>query len=50
MFRVIAASAVATFVLLTASCCCTSEQKANPLRPLPQFQEVPAAPEINYAK
>lgn len=50
MFRVIAALAVSAFALLSASCCCTGEHKANPLRPLPQFQEVPAAPEIDYAK
>lgn len=50
MFRVIAAFAVSAFALLAASCCCTGEQKAPPLRPLPQFQEVPAAPEIDYAK
>ncbi len=50
MLRVIAALAVSTFALLSASCCCTGEQAANPLRPLPQFQEVPAAPEVDYAK
>jgi hypothetical protein len=50
MFRVIAALSVSAFALLSASCCCTGEPEANPLRPLPQFQEVPAAPEVDYAK
>jgi hypothetical protein len=50
MFRVLAALAVSAFALLSASCCCTGEPEANPLRPIPQFQEVPAAPEINYSK
>jgi hypothetical protein len=50
MFRVLAALAVSAFALLSASCCCTGEPGSNPLRPIPQFQEVPAAPEIDYAK
>jgi len=50
MFRVIAAVCLSAFALVSASCCCTGEPKANPLRPLPKFQEVPAAPEIDYAK
>jgi hypothetical protein len=50
MFRVLAAVCVSAFAVLSASCCCTGEPEANPLRPLPQFQEVPAAPEVNYAK
>jgi hypothetical protein len=50
MLRVISALAVSAFALLAASCCCTGEPEAKPLRPLPHFQEVPAAPEVNYAK
>ncbi|WP_193213464.1 hypothetical protein [Luteolibacter marinus] len=50
MFRVIAAVCVSAFALVSASCCCTGEPKAKPLRPLPQFQEVPAAPQVEYSK
>lgn len=50
MIRVIAAVCASFSALLAASCCCTSEPKAPPLRPLPQFQEVPAAPEVHYTK
>jgi hypothetical protein len=50
MFRAIAALCLSAFALVSASCCCTGEPKAKPLRPLPQFQEVPTAPEVDYAK
>ncbi len=50
MIRATAALCVSVFALLAASCCCTSETKAPPLRKLPHFQEVPAAPEVHYAK
>ncbi|HEY1121848.1 hypothetical protein [Luteolibacter soli] len=50
MLRIIAAVCVSAFAFLSASCCCTSEPKAAPLRPLPQFQEVPAAAEVHYSK
>ncbi len=50
MFRVIAALVVSSVALLSASCCCTGEQEANALRPLPHFREVPAAAEVEYAK
>lgn len=50
MTRAIAALCASAFAFLAASCCCTSETKAPPLRPLPHFQEVPAAPEVHYAK
>ncbi|MBX3740533.1 hypothetical protein OVA24_00390 [Luteolibacter sp. SL250] len=40
MIRFISAIAVTAFALISASCCCTSEPKAPPLRPLPQFQEI----------
>ncbi len=50
MFRVIASLCLSAFALISASCCCTGEPKAPPLRPLPQFQEVPTAPEVDYAK
>lgn len=50
MFRAIAIVCLSATALLSASCCCTSEPKARPLRPLPQFQEIPSTPEVNYAK
>lgn len=50
MFRAIAIVCLAASALVNVSCCCTSEPKARPLRPLPQFQEIPTAPEVNYAK
>jgi len=50
MFRVIATVCLSAFALVSVSCCCTGEPKAKPLRPLPQFQEVPAAPEVIYSK
>jgi len=40
MIRFISAIAVTAFALISASCCCTSEPKAPPLRSLPQFQEI----------
>jgi len=50
MLRIIAAVCVSAFALISASCCCTSEMEAPALRPLPQFQEVPAAAEVHYSK
>jgi len=50
MTRAIAALCASAFAFLAASCCCTSEPKAPPLRPLPHFQVVPAAPEAHYEK
>ena len=50
MLRIIAAVCVSAFALLSVSCCCTSEMEAVALRPLPQFQEVPAAAEVHYSK
>lgn len=50
MIRAIAVLCASAFAFLAASCCCTSETKAPPLRKLPHFQEVPAAPEVHYAK
>lgn len=50
MLRSIAAVCVSAFALLSVSCCCTGEPKAKPLRPLPAFKEIEAAPEVNYAK
>jgi hypothetical protein len=43
MIRLLFASGASLFALLTVSCCCTSEPKAPRLRPLPAFQELPAA-------
>jgi len=50
MFRAIAIVCLSATAFLATSCCCTSEPKARALRPLPQFQEIPTAPEVNYAK
>lgn len=50
IIRTLAALCAATFALLGASCCCTSEPEAPGLRPLPQFREIPAAPEVEYSK
>ena len=49
MIRLIAALCASAFAFLSASCCCTSEPKAPPLRPLPAFQQMPAA-EVEYTK
>jgi hypothetical protein len=49
MFRLFAALLVSAFAFLSVSCCCTSDSKPAPLRPLPQFQEMPAA-EVDYSK
>ena len=50
MTRIFAALCAAAFALMGASCtCCTSEPEAPGLRPLPQFQEMPAA-EVEYTK
>jgi hypothetical protein len=50
MFRAIAIVSLSVLAFVSNSCCCTSEPKARPLRPLPAFQEVPSAPEVHYAK
>lgn len=54
MIRIISALIVSSFALLASSCCCTGEAKPPGLRPLPQFQEIQAAPapapEVHYAK
>lgn len=49
LLLVISASVAAIF---TTSCgCCTSDVEAPPLRPLPQFEEIPTAPvEVEYTK
>lgn len=49
MFRVIAAICLSAFAFASVSCCCTGEPKANRLRPLPKFQEIPNAPEVQEA-
>lgn len=43
MIRIILSLATAAFAFAAASCCCTSDSVAPSLRPLPQFQEIPAA-------
>jgi len=52
MIRLISALAAAGFALISASCCCTSEAKAPPLRSLPQFQEIETetTTEVHYEK
>jgi len=46
MTRFIIALLSTVGLLSLASCCCTGEQRAPRLRPLPKFQEMPAAPEV----
>ncbi len=50
IIRILAAACASAFALISASCCCTGEPEAPELRPLPQFQEMPAAPEVEYTK
>jgi hypothetical protein len=54
MIRILSALVVSAFAFLAASCCCTGEAKPPGLRPLPQFQEIEAAPapapEVHYSK
>lgn len=50
MFRAFAVVFLSVFAVVSSSCCCTGEPKAKRLRPLPKFQEVPSAPEVDYAK
>lgn len=54
MIRILSALVASVFALLAASCCCTGETKPPRLRPLPRFQEIPAAPapapEVHYTK
>jgi hypothetical protein len=47
---ILALGAVAGAIVLNSCCCVTSEANAPKLRPLPQFQPVPAAPEVSYQK
>lgn len=44
IIRIFAAASASVFTFLSASCCCTSDPVAPPLRDVPQFQEIPAAP------
>jgi hypothetical protein len=44
MIRILSSIVASVFALMAASCCCTSEVKPPGLRPLPQFQEIQAAP------
>jgi hypothetical protein len=44
MIRLLSALVVSALAMLAASCCCTSDTKPAKLRPLPQFQEIEAAP------
>lgn len=44
MIRILSAIVASVFALLAASCCCTGEAKPPGLRPVPQFQEIQAAP------
>lgn len=50
MIRLLAILCASAFPFFSASCCCTGEQEAPGLRPLPQFQELPAAAEVEYTK
>ena len=43
MIRIASALVIASFAMLSASCCCTGEPKPPKLRALPNFQELPAA-------
>jgi len=45
MIRILLAAGASLFALSAVSCCCTSEPKPPRLRPLPRFQELPAAPQ-----
>ena len=46
--KLIALSGIAATALVFTSCgCCTGEAKAPPLRPLPEFKELPT---IDYGK
>jgi hypothetical protein len=44
IIRILATISALAFGFVSTSCCCTSEPEAPGLRPLPQFQELPAAP------
>jgi hypothetical protein len=50
MIRILTALVASVFALFSVSCCCTSEVNPPGLRPLPQFQEIQTAPEVNYSK
>lgn len=48
---ILAVLASASAILATSCCSWTSDAKAPPLRPLPQFREIPTAPvEVEYTK
>jgi hypothetical protein len=51
MIRILSALTASAIAMLAASCCCTSDTKPPGLRPLPQFQELPAAPapQVEYS-
>lgn len=45
MIRLFVLTLASVVTILSSSCgCCTSDAKTPPLRPLPQFQEIEAAP------
>lgn len=55
MIRILTSLAAAALTFAAASCCCTSDSRPPGLRPLPQFQEIEAAPrqspiEVRYSK
>lgn len=51
MIRIASALLIASFGFLAASCCCTSDSEAPPLRPLPKFREIgQPEPEVDYSK
>lgn len=54
MIRLFLAISVSTIAVLTSSCgCCTSDVSAPPLRPMPQFREIPTTPapvQVEYSK
>lgn len=51
MIRILFAIVASAFALFSVSCgCCTGEPQAPGLRPLPQFQEIQTAPQVDYSK
>ncbi|MDP4624573.1 MAG: hypothetical protein NWT08_05470 [Akkermansiaceae bacterium] len=52
MTRLILAVLVSATAILASSCgCCTSDVEAPPLRPLPNFREIPSDPvQVEYTK
>ena len=47
---ILAVLATATAILASSCGCCTSDAEAPPLRPLPQFREIPTGPVVDYSK